>query len=298
MTSAGSAPARVPPPTPFIVGVGRSGTTLLRMMLDSHPELSIPPETNFFRALRKGLPGQRDPRGFFLKTVAVAQQRSDFGFTTAELERRVRAIQPFDLASALRALYLLYASRFGKKRWGDKTPTNLPEMEMIQRVLPEARFIHVVRDGRDVALSLKEVWFGPDTFRECAEAWVWAIEQARRQRPALRHYVEVRFETLVREPETTLREVCGFLDLPWAPSMLAYHQRAAERLEESCRDYVDPGGRLVATGRQRIAALRRTAARPDAGRIGRWRTEMNAQERDEFHAVAAETLRGLGYEVE
>jgi len=286
------------PPAPFIVGMGRSGTTLLRLMLDSHPELSIPPETNFFLALRKGLPRQADPHGFFLRTVAEAQRRSDFGLSAGELERRVRAIRPFELGSALRVLYRLYAARFGKERWGDKTPTNLPEMEQIQRVLPEARFIHMIRDGRDVALSLEGVWFGAGTLRERAETWVWAIDEARRQRPSLNHYLEVRFETLVRRPEATLRTVCRFLDLPWAAAMLQYHRRAAERLAESGYDYVDAAGRLVATGEQRLAALRLTAAKPDESRIGRWRSEMRESERTLFLDVAGKTLRELGYDVE
>jgi len=268
------------------------------MMLDSHPELSIPPETGFFPALRKALPDQADPCGFFLRMVAVAQKRSDFGLDAADLETRVRAIRPFDPGSALRVFYRLYASRFGKQRWGDKTPTNVAEMEQIQRVLPEARFVHMIRDGRDVALSLDTVWFGPETLRERAEAWVQTIEDARRQRPRLGHYLEVRFETLVRRPQETLREICRFLDLPWAPAMLEYHRHAAERLAESKRDYVDAAGRLVVTGEQRLAALRLTSAKPDESRIGRWRTEMRESERKVFAAVAAETLRLLGYEVE
>lgn len=284
-------------PAPFVVGVGRSGTTLLRMMLDAHPEVSIPPETSFFRTLRLGLPAQGDPHEFFLATVARVQQWNSFGLDLQTLAKAVGAIQPFHLGEALRVFYRAYAARFSKLRWGDKTPANLLEMEEIQRVLPEARFLHLIRDGRDVAVSLGQVWWGPGTVRESAEEWVRLIREARHQCAHLRHYLEVRYEALVRHPRRTLEDVCAFLELPWNDVVLDYHLRAAQRLEESRFDYRDGKGRLVATAAQRVAALERTTHPPDVSRIGRWRSAMSQTDCEVFVQVAGDLLRDLGYQV-
>ena len=141
------------PPAPFVVGVGRSGTTLLRLMLDSHPQLAIPPETGFVPDVIRacGRRGARAPQVMAL----LREQRSwgDFDLDEGELERRMAAAPRLDAATALRALYGLYAEDQDKPRWGDKTPAYVKRMPMIERALPEARFIHVIRDGRDVALS-------------------------------------------------------------------------------------------------------------------------------------------------
>jgi len=267
------------------------------MMLDSHPDMSIPPETNFFRTLHRGLPEQADPHGFFISTIARVQRWNDFGVLSPEFTAQIASILPFDLGKALRIFYSQYASRFGKRRWGDKSPANLPEMETIQTLLPEARFIHIIRDGRDVALSLREVWFGPETLEESAEAWVQAIANARSQRRNLRHYLEIRYEILLQRPKETLRTVCAFLDLPWTPALLLYHRNVARRLAEANHDYHGPDGRLIATAEQRMAALRRTTRPPDTSRIDRWRREMTESERAAYVSIAGPTLQDLGYEL-
>src|SRR5689334_4978208 len=137
---------------PFIVGLSRSGTTLLRLMLDAHPELAIPPETHFIPEGAKACQEPGAPRAASLKGFPSTSTWSDFHLAADMLEARIASIEPFDLSDALRAFYGLYAERFGKRRWGDKT-NHLWNLKLIQSLLPEARFIHIVRDGRDVALS-------------------------------------------------------------------------------------------------------------------------------------------------
>ena len=116
----GSRPSKRRPP-PFIVGVARSGTTLLRLMLDAHPELAIPPETHFVPRLIKLVDGGAGP-GEVATFLAGHPRWGDYGLDAAELERRLDALEPFDAGSALRAFYGLYAEGQGKPRWGDKSP--------------------------------------------------------------------------------------------------------------------------------------------------------------------------------
>ena len=290
----GSEPAL---PAPFVVGVARSGTTLLRLMLDAHPELAIPPETHFIPTLAQTCgTGDRDAGACALEALTSDPRWPDFGLERDALERRIEELRPATLGDALRAFYQLYAARFGKPRWGDKTPRYDARMSLIRQLLPEARFVHLIRDGRDVWLSLRGVSFGPDSVEAAATAWVSRIARARAQARALPFYLEARYEDLVLEPESTLQRICTFLDLSWDPAMLGYHDRAATRLAE-LKDVVDPTTGRVSKGanRQRIHAL--TSAPPQADRVGRWRTELDGAERQRYETIAGSLLQELGYEL-
>ncbi len=267
-------------------------------MLDAHPDLAIPPETVFIRLAAEACEHASDPRQAFLETVTTHRRWRDLHIEGDLLRQSVAAIEPFDLGEALRALYGLYAERFGKPRWGDKTPHYLRRMTLIQGLLPEAHFIHIIRDGRDVALSVKDLWFGPDSVEEAARRWQSGIDKARRQARKLPHYLEVRYEDLVLDTESTLRKIGDFADLPWSPSMLDYHKTADERLSEMERHNTAPDGERVRRGPERNAILHSlTSKPPQRDRIGRWRQEMTAAHRQSFEKVAGETLRGLGYDV-
>src|SRR4051794_27962840 len=127
---------------PFVVGCSRSGTTLLRALLDAHPLLAVPPESHFAVAPRLRRLG-RDP-WFRLWGIEPPDLRG------------------LDVADAVRAVFAAYAAAQGKPRYADKTPHYVSHLPLLAERFPEARFVHVVRDGRDVALSLLEVPWGPD----------------------------------------------------------------------------------------------------------------------------------------
>ena len=281
-------------PTPFIVGVGRSGTTLLRMMLDSHPDLAIPPETHFLPELIKRR--QTIDADDFLATLVNAPVWGDFKLSADQLRRAIEEISPFDLATCTRTFFRIYAQRFGKSRWGDKTPIYNLHMTGIHSLLPEARFIHIIRDGRDVALSLRHLWFGPGhRIEDQATDWARRIRKARAQARLLPRYLEVRFESLIEEPEVNLRQICEFIELPFDQTMLAYTARAGARLEE-LGDRQMPGGKTAhAADRRKVHA--RTTDSPDRSRVQRWKTEMSVSEREIFAATAGELLEELGYPV-
>lgn len=283
-------------PAPFIVGTGRCGTTLLRLMLDAHTELAIPPETHFIPAAIRARKRSLRPRRAFLKAVTESPFWRDNRVDEGELRRRVEALRPFALGGAVRAFYGLYAESRGKARWGDKTPFYVLHMRAIHEVLPEARFIHMIRDGRDMALSFKDLWFGPDTVEEAAERWVSWIEAARKQSASLPAYLEIRYEDLVLETEATLKRVCDFVGLGWEEGMLDYHLAAGERLGEMAHPLRLSGGRVVeAAERQAIHTLAAQPPRPE--RVGVWKTRMRPADRSRFERVAGHLLRELGYEV-
>ena len=278
---------RDPPPAPFVVGVGRSGTTLLRLMLDAHPELAIPPETQFLPELIE--------RGGDPEVVFGARTWPDFGLDETTLRARIGATrEPGDVA---RAFYGLYAEREGKPRWGEKTPAYVRRMTAIAAELPEARFIHLIRDGRDVALSRRRRGMGEGKpMAETARLWKRRIEDARKQSRRLRGaYAELRYEDLVAGPEDGLRTVCELCELSFDRSMLSFHERSGQRLAE-LGDLEAEGVRSARRGDERLAAHSLAREPATTARIGAWRDSMSAADRSEFEAVAGDLLRELGYD--
>ncbi len=270
---------------------------MLRLMLDAHPDLAIPPETDFVVDVAAACDGAGDPAAAFLETVLGHWRLTDLGIDPDGLAGRVRALEPFTPGDGLRAVYALYAERHGKRRWGDKSPSYLLHMPLVERLLPEARFVHIIRDGRDAALSIAPLWFGPGSMQEAAAWWVQTVEAGRAGGRRVAHYLEVRYEDLVLDTEPTLRRICDFLELPWSDAVLRFHERAPARVAEVVRDYRTPDGELIATVEQRHAIHRLTAEPPAADRIGRWRTELSAGELEGFEATAGGLLRDLGYAV-
>jgi hypothetical protein len=284
-------------PVPFVVGMNRSGTTLLRMMLDAHPDLTIPPETHFVPDLIKAAREPDATADDALAAMKSAREWGDFGFSDDEMLGRLGALDAIEPGPAVRTFYEAYMEQQGKARWGEKTPTYVQKMKLIQRALPEARFVHVIRDGRDVALSVLDRTVRDLTAADIAGRWQKKIIKAREDAPKLHHYVEIRYEDLILDTEPVLRRVAEFCGLPWDDAMLEYHERSGERLKEMARALPGDGRAKELSVERRMATHAMTTKPPSADRVARWRTQMPAEQRAEFEAVAGDLLAELGYPV-
>jgi hypothetical protein len=285
------------PPAPFVVGVSRSGTTLLRLMLDAHSQLAIPPETHFIPDLVEACRAEDGGPDRAAEVITMHRRWADFRLDADELHERFARIRPFEPGEALRAFYGMYAQRVGKPRWGDKTPHYTRRMPLIQDVLPEARFIHLIRDGRDVALSMLDVHFGPDDVQKAAKRWTSWIRKARRHAARLDHYLELRYEELVTDAEAVLRRMCEFVELPFEPAMLEYHGGAQGRIDEIRRDTLRPDGLSHIPAEVRARQHRHVSQPPRADRVARWRNDMSPADRAAFEQIAGDLLVELGYPV-
>jgi hypothetical protein len=254
-----SALSDCPPPMPCVVGVPRSGTTLLRRMLDAHPDVAIPAETGFLLSVISRPSSAGPLTGLELHRLLTSLQTwPSVGLDAQAYLDALTPLHPFAVSDGLRACFRLYADRFKKPRGGDSTPANLERMREISHILPEAHFIHVIRDGRDVALALRDASSVPDDdLSALGRSWSEQLRSARQLAARGLRYREIRYEELIADPEQTLRDVCAFLDLPF-----------------------DRG----------VAALP-----PTAERAGRWRTELTSDEAAEIEAVAGDLLAELGY---
>ena len=288
-----------PPPAPFVVGATRSGTTLLRLMLDAHPEIAIPSETHFIPELISAREKHGASREQMLELLTSHRRWGDFTIEPGELAERWAQIEPLSGPEAVRAFFHLYADKQDKHgaRWGDKTPGYVKSMREIQGYLPEARFIHLIRDGRDVALSvLKQSW-GPQSIEAAAEKWRSRVNRGRSQAPYLGYYIEVKFEDLVLETERELRRICEFIEVPFDENMLGYHLTAEQRLQEKARALPRVHGEAQ-SAEKRLASHAKTFEPPNPEMIGTWRQRMSPADRAAYEALAGDLLAELGYDAE
>ncbi len=290
--------ADAPAPAPFVVGATRSGTTLLRLMLDAHPEIAIPSETHFIPDLIKAREKHDASPERMLEMLTSHRRWGDFHLSGDQLLERWMSLPELTGPAAVRAFFDLYGETQGNPpRWGDKTPGYVKRMREIQEYLPEARFIHLVRDGRDVALSILQQSFGPETVEAAAQKWRDRINRGRAQEPYLAYYLEVRFEDLVLDTEAVLRRICEHIELDFHPAMLGYHETAEERLKEKARELPRGKGRDPQSAERRLKSHEKTFEPPNPSLIGQWREQMDPADRAAYEALAGDLLDELGYEV-
>jgi hypothetical protein len=225
----------------FIVGAPRSGTTLLRNMLNRHPAIAICRETEFHRLVfqrRRAFGGLSDVRNRqrlvkqYLLTRRIQRMQMDSRALEQALLREGTSYEAF-LASLLR----FYAQAHGKKRCGEKTPMHALFTETLCEWYPGAIIIHILRDPRDVVASLLRVPWASQNVLGNAHLWVQCNVAARRSRHRP-NYLLVRYEELVAQPELELRHICAFIDEEYSPAMLVpnwdptAHQPWYRRAEE------------------------------------------------------------------
>src|SRR5262249_43300645 len=144
-------------PPIFVIGINRSGTTLLSLMLDSHSRIAIPYESHFFvnyyRTRSQSEILETNVQRLALVKSILAEpyvQRWDYQVTSEQ----INLDNCTNLAQTIDEIYMAYARHFEKDIWGDKTPSYACHLEILNNMFPTSRFIHIIRDGRDVALSI------------------------------------------------------------------------------------------------------------------------------------------------
>jgi hypothetical protein len=270
-------------PFPFFVGCGRSGTTLLRAMFDSHPQMAVPPESWFVAGMARHPDTYAGPTGLdrdrFLADLLRSDRFRAWDLPPGDVRQTVDGAN--DLPQAFRGVFALYAERQGKARYADKTPSYVLELRLLADLFPEARFVHVIRDGRDVALSFRDMPFGPSSIAEGARFWRRRVIAGQRSGRSLgpSRYRELRYEDLIEHTGEVLRDLCDFLDLPFEDEMLRYHERA----EEASRGV-------------KFHEQHRAIERPPTRGLRDWRTQMSPADLSTFEALAGDLLGELGYE--
>lgn len=297
-THASRAADPAPPPFPIVVGCPRSGTSLLAVMLDSHPEIAFPPETAFLKHVITLAGDAEAQRRRFVDIVTAdrtpVSNWSDFGLDRAAFAARIAALTPFTAGAGTREFFRMYAESQGKPRSGEKTPDNIFVMREIAALLPESHFIHVIRDPRDTVLSWRRTWFAPSQdYRQLGFAWRQHVEAGRRAGALVPHYLETRYEDLVLRPEEELPRLCRFIGVAFSPAMLDFSAQGAARIAR-LQGRMHVSGRLVS--REDRTSIHVNLAKPrQTGRVGVWRREMGEAERIAVEQGAGPLMATLGY---
>lgn len=223
----------------FIVGANRSGTTLLRLILNAHSNIAIPDEIQYFKS--RGIARWRQPGmtseeyARFVRRFLRVNCRSLTGLDVGRLENGLLSYPEIDLRHPYRAALSSWAHLQGKGRWGEKTPGNLFYADVIHDMFPSARFIYIVRDPRAGVSSMMNVPFFPRDV-------VFNAMNRRKHNMEGRTYLEkyvpgsqritVRYEDLVTDPIRTINHICTFVRVPFEKQMLQFHVDADRFMNE------------------------------------------------------------------
>jgi hypothetical protein len=265
----------------FVVACPRSGTTMLRAMLDTHPDVAVPPESRFLqRLLRKPDMRLDDPK-LVLREIEADETFQAWHLAPEVIDRIRRRTEACSLAEVVSAVYEAYARGRGKTRYADKTPGNLFIMEAIADLIPEACFVHLVRDGRNVVSSWVATSFGPETLLAGAERWRGQVLAARAAgfRLGWSRYFEVRYRDLTEKPADWLRHICDFADIDFREEMIDF--------------YKDPE-RILASVRH--PQFHQGIRRPPTPNLRDWRRDLSRRDVRLFEAVAGDALSAYGFE--
>jgi len=213
----------------FIMGSGRCGSTLLRRMLQINPSIHIPPETYVLGEVSRLFMRNRQMDwhhlvNLVLSTFEYTREFECFGISTRELAHQLWKIPKQDrsLAAILDAFYRYHGRKTEQTFtiWGDKTPSNTFDLDLIIRVFPQAKFIHLLRDGVDVAASFVQRGLIQD-IESAASHWQESVLLSYKfMKKHPQQCYEVRYEDLVAEPKKSLQQLCYFLDVSFDPNMM------------------------------------------------------------------------------
>lgn len=269
----------------FVVGAQRSGTTMLRLMLNAHPDVAVPFESGFLVKFYWGCHRYGD-LGVPANAARLLADISDHPYAKkarlvedreAILDRPIR-----NYADMVDAIFGAYAAARGKSRWGDKTPTYVTDVDVLRAVFPRCKIIHLVRDGRDVAISNRSISWGSRNVPKVASDWRWKTLLAHKVGRLLGDdYLLVQYEKLVLCPEQSLRVITEFLGIEYSDVMLGYTRDASSEMPaESLRWH----GNSIRP--------------PDPGLVEQWRYQMSRSDRIIFEQIACDALETFGYSVE
>jgi Sulfotransferase family len=282
----------------FILGNPRSGTSLLRLMLTCHPNIIIPPESHFFLWLERQYSSWKmgDNLDEFLVDLYNATKFETWKIPKDKLEIRLKERNVSSFAELIEEIYLFYGELQKKeniKVWGDKNKLWKEKLGLYQQYYPEAKFIHLVRDGRDIACSYKELHknkseskYAPNLPSEIEDiANIWSLNVS-----TISNFFEsispnntliVSYENLVKDTIETLTKISEFLKLPNSSMMMDYLNENNDSLFEP-KEFLQWKSKLNQN--------------PDKKNIGKYLEILTNNEINIFENIASLELNKFGYE--
>lgn len=259
---------------------------MLRLMLNMHSRLRVPSESWFLRPLCDRLPLEGPlsdaDRQIAFEEITRENWWKDWGSSPESLRKAIFEPPASTLAELIDRVFRQTARMDGKARWGDKTPVYASYMHQIARIYPEAKFLHIIRDARDVAISFLNVnWYDSD-IRRITRTWKGYVSDGLGGRAfGPDRYWEFHYEDLVKDPRGVLEKICAFIGEEFEESMLDFSQSSTHEITE--------GGMVF---------HQKTLRPPRLSDIGRWRKELTPFQVALVEAYTGETMRRAGQKPE
>jgi len=285
----------------FIIGNPRSGTSLLRLMLTCHSEIMIPPECAFLVWWYEKYKNWNDENQdelleSFIKDLAQSKKIEFWELDFVLLKEYLSQRNISDYASLSDMVYSFYIemkSSSKVKYWGDKNNYYVKHIDLLNQLFPDAKFIQIIRDGRDVASSYKNMGqiksdskYAPNLPSEISEiAAEWAgnnemIYTSFQKEGLIDKTITVRYEDLVMHPEKSLKRLCDFLLIEFEDGMLNYHS-------ENRNSFLEP--------KDFLAWKQKTFQKIDSKAVGKYKTHFSKSEIESFEQIAKSTLEKYNY---
>ena len=269
----------------FVVGCPRSGTTLLAGLLSAHSKLSCGPETEFFTGLCIANRNNRlcraktwpeEAANYLFSKVHEKPIPDYYGIARTEIISYLKQREN-SCPAILESLTETHMRQQGKQRWVEKTPTHLIHLREIRRHYPDAPVIRIIRDPRDVALSLLNVPWGPSSFAAAVLHWWNSDELSASFFETDRNCMTLRFEDVVMNPESELRKLCEFVGEEFESGMM------------------DPSQSIAHLNPTKIPWKQKAGQQIDRGRVAIWQRETNADQQRQAEAIAGDRAKAYGY---
>lgn len=271
----------------FIIGSKRGGTTLLRLMLNKNSNIIVPPESHFFiPLLKKFTPKQLLSKEELVIAGNIIKYHPRFvtwNITENRFEELLGSLQtPGSLSDLISVLFEEKTKEGGKERWGEKTPEYIDIIPEISALFPNAFFIALLRDGRDVNISLKQRgWEGWSIYQR-ALYWQRCARNMQFLKQSGINALFIKYEELVQNPASTLKQITGFLDTPYEDQMMNFTEDYKKNITTT----------EIATGVH--TKLKRL---PELSDIYKWKNSLSNNEIWKFESVCYEELLQSGYEI-
>ncbi|WP_324827108.1 sulfotransferase family protein [Qipengyuania zhejiangensis] len=263
----------------FIGGCDRSGTTMLASMLGGHSRVLCLPESHFFQQFAaSGLAGDA-----LVSAIEKHPRFELWGVDLSAEDRAELAAQPgfSAFADLLARFYARSHGVAGHEVWVDHAPRNCGRFLTLARAFPQARFVHMVRDGRAVANSWMGQDWGPNNITAVADAWALRLAQGLSAEAALGdRIVRISYEEVVADPEVAIRKVAGLAGIAFEAAML---DARGFRLPEHSKD---THSLLTADSSRGVSS----------GRLESWRRDLHPRQIELFESRAGDLLEALGYD--
>lgn len=283
----------------FVIGNPRSGTTLLRLILTSHPDIVIPPESAFliwleekYRDWTSDLLNKK--LDYYLNDLFNCKKFDTWRLDRKKLKSYIQQSSPGDYASLSSLIYKFYAIKMGRKakRWGDKNNWYLNYIGLIKKLYKDTFFVHIVRDGRDVACSYKELNDAkinhiyapklPNKIKDIASDWVNNLKTINQSFKNIgwENVLEIRYEDLIENPEKVIKKICRCVGVKYYKNMLNFYKfNKKMKLEpESFMKW-----------------KKRTLNKIDNKTVGKYKRFLTKKEINQFEGLCSTTLLHYGY---